>query len=359
MKINRAELLALLKLAEPALAGSKNPVQEMCCLWFSGSHLSAYNDLLGVEVVLKTEFTGGINGEKLIALLDRSHVKEVDIETDGEEVLLKIGRARIKLARRPIEDWFWHPEVPVEPGFLITKGFHEGVELALMSVGAPTVENAEQRGVTAVQNGEAVDLYSTDGVSLSWAHVVALDTAIGPAGSRVILPTPFCERLAALKSDAELRFDENAVYCLTSIDLTNRKQKDEVRKAYEMLVFSRLVDDDDPVSFVDVVGKHASNDDGVEVPAQLKQCIERAMVLLTEQPLEVEVEDGNLYLFADAPPYGEVDDVLKFPAHPNVKAKLDAALLHRALDGRETVHISKEAVVLRGPKSFLHILACK
>jgi hypothetical protein len=359
VKVNRVELLGLLKILAPALASPRNSVAELSHLWFDGESVSAFNDVLGIRVAFPTEFTGGFLGEKLIGVLERSRRAEVSVDVEGENATLKIGPARITLTCRPIEDWsgIWEPQVPKEVGYEITDQFREAVDLALVSVGSANVLNPEQRGVTVVQNGKAADLYSTDAVSLSWARIDTGNRPVAPAGSRLILPTPFCEQVTALKGPAELKFDENAAYCLADVVTTGKKAGEDT-KAYEMLIFSRLVEDENPVSFEDVVKQHVWEGQGVAVPAQLKLRAERAMVLLSEEPLEVEVEDGQLYLYAQTP-YGEVDDVLKFPDHPDAKAKVDAALLHRALDGRERMAISKDSVVLTGPKSFTHIISTK
>ncbi len=350
MKISRLGLLSLLKSLSPALAGAKNSLPELSCVWFSGTHASAFNDVLGIQVTFATEFTGGVLGDKLLGVLERSRAKEVDVAVEGEDALLKIGAARIKLTRRPIEDWFWRPEIPEASGFVVTKLFRDAVDLTLLSVGSASVLNPEQRGITVIQNGKTADLYSTDAVSLSWVRVDTSKQKVMEHTSRLILPTIFCEQLKSLKNEAELRFDENAVYCLTKFG--------EGDEQAEALIFSKLVEDDNPVSFEDVVRQHVGDEGGVEVPAQLKLRASRAMVLLGDQPVQIEVDDNHLYLFAQTA-YGEVDDVLKIGDHPNVKVKIDMALLHRALDGRERMTIAEHGVVMTGPESFTHIISTK
>ena len=350
MKMNRLELLGLLKILSPATASSKNQLPELACIWFDGSHASAFNDVLGIRIAFATEFSGGILGDKLLGVLERSRAKDVDLTVDKEDATLKIGNARIKLTRRPIEDWFWTPEVPDTAGLAASKPLRDAIGALLLSVGAAAVQNPEQRGITVVANGKAIDLYSTDAVSMSW---VCLET--GPqqalsSGSRVILPTPFCEQLRSLKPDAELKFDDSAVYCLAKIELDSKPR--------DVLIFSKLVGDDDPVSFEDVLKEHTSEIEGVDIPQQLKLRAERAMVLLDNRPLEVEVEDGQLYLYAQTP-YGEIDDVIKLAGHPNVKVKLDAALLHRALDSCSKFSIAANGVVMTGDNGFVHVMSTK
>lgn len=362
MKIGRTELLGLVKALSPAVASSRNQLPELAHIWFDGQFASAYDDLLGIKIKFKTEFTGGVLGEKLLGILERSRARDVDIELDGDDLLMKIGAARIKLTRRPISDWFWKPEVPEQDGYGVTKDFQRAIDTVLLSVGASNVLNPEQRGITVIQNGKTADLYSTDAVSLSWAKVDTTNQKVFSHSNRLILPTQFCQQLKGLKSKAELRFDENAVYCLTSAVLVEgKKEKDEERPATtaEALIFSKLVEDEDPVSFEDVVKQNiADANERVETPAQLKLRAERALVLLGSEPAELSVDDNHLYLYAQTP-YGEVDDVLKIDGHPNVETMIDVSLLVRALDRCDRMAVTKQSLVLSGPNDFLHIIANK
>ena len=50
MKINRIELLSILKTAAPALSSNKNLVEVMAYFWFDGKTVSAYDDMIGIQV---------------------------------------------------------------------------------------------------------------------------------------------------------------------------------------------------------------------------------------------------------------------------------------------------------------------
>jgi hypothetical protein len=208
VKFNRLELLRILRALSPALGNSRDPILSR--VWFDGEHVSAFNDMLGIKIVFPTEFTGGVLGEKLIGVLQRSRARTVYIRGDGDDALIKIGNARITLSRQPIDDWLWKPEVPKRPRFPVTIALRDAIAATLLTVGSANVLNPEQRGITIIQNGKAADLYSTDAVSMSW---VRIDSKVCESGTRLILPTPFCERLTSLKSDAELRFNSHEERC--------------------------------------------------------------------------------------------------------------------------------------------------
>lgn len=375
MKVSRRELLGLLSVLKPAVASIRNQVPELAHVWFDGEYASAFNDVLGIRVAFKTEFTGGMLGEKLTGVLDRSHDDRVVVECEDEGAVFAIGNAYIKLTRRPIEDWKWFSQEyqpPKTSGHVVSDAFRNAVGAALISVGATNTMKPEQCGVTVVQNRSAADLYSTDAVSMSRIRVETGNKPVISSGGRVILPTPFCELVKALKYDAELRFDENGVFCLTQVDLGAAAEDSEApdaaekkakvsRTLREAIVFSKLVADDDPVEFDRVVEENVGPEDQVEyaaVPSELKQRAERALVLLDDQPIEIEVKGKKLYLYAHTP-YGEIDDVLPIRGHPDVKAKIDLAIFRRALDVCTEMRISTNSVVLTGPGNLLHIVACK
>jgi hypothetical protein len=349
VEVNRSEFLSLLKTVAPALASGRTQLPELSCIWFDGRFVSAFNDVIGVRVRFKTDFTGGFIGSKFIGVLDASTDEMVQLSLDDDDLLIELGNARVKLVRRPIEDWFWSPEVPQEPGFKADKTFMEYISLLLISVGAPNVVSAEQRGITIIQKRDVFDLYSTDALTMSWIQVEGGEPLLNTA-DRTIIPTLFCECLVSTQHECELKFDQNAVYCVTQTDVGENQ--------IDMLLFSKLVDDDSPVPFEDVVRDCVGNDPQFPVPAELKICTDRAMVLLNNEPAELEVKQGHLLLYARTS-YGEVDDAIKIGKASEVKVKIDVALLRRALEGRERMTVSDSCIVVFGPGSFKHIISNK
>jgi hypothetical protein len=357
MKIDRKELLAILNRCAPALSSNKNQLEELSCFWFSGKHVEAYDDLIGVRVDFKTEFTGGVRGEKLLRILDASFEDDVEVEeADDANFDLKIGEAWIKLASRKYDDWFWEPKVPEDEGYIVTKEFIEAVKLTLISVGEARIQNPEQRGITIIQNGAGVaDLYSTDAATISYMPVVAKDSVFSTFDhERVILPTEFCEQLLKIGEGAELRFDENAVYCLAEVEFGG--------KSRNVLLFSKLVPDDSPEDIAGTV-KFYDKPGGFPIPNKMSPVLDRATVLLGDgAPLLLSVKEGFLYLYAESPQYGEVDDRLPLKGLENqneLKVKVDPALVKRGLEGRETMMVADNCLLLRGPGKFLHIVSLK
>src|SRR5215469_12883210 len=238
MKINRIVLVSTLKLASAALASEKNAVIELFHFWFDGKYVSAFNDILGMRFSLETDFTGGVSGDKLLGILENSRAKEVSLEKDKDNNLkLKAGSALITFALRPIEDWFWNPEVPKEDGYKITPAFINAIELTLLSVGNGKILPTEQKGITVIPlDGFNAELYSTDAITAS-RSCIETDRLISP--NRIIIPTPFCEQIKKFVAiNSRLLFDDNAIYCVGEVFIESIKS--------EFLLFSRLIEDDNP-----------------------------------------------------------------------------------------------------------------
>src|SRR5258708_37719206 len=97
MSYLRKDFLDILNIARPALA-SKDLVEELVCFWFVNDKVYAYNDVIGIQLPLKTDFTGGIRGSLILGLLDKSRAKDIFIEpiNDGE-MLLRAANTRLTM----------------------------------------------------------------------------------------------------------------------------------------------------------------------------------------------------------------------------------------------------------------------
>lgn len=370
MKLPRKELLEVLKRVKPALSSNSNAVVELSHFWFDGKYVSAFDDIIGIRVEFETEFTGGLPGDKLLGIIENSRARTVEIESiENGNMQLKAGRTIVKFTSRPIDDWFWKPELPDTGEYKTTKEFLEAVDLTLVSVGTGRVLNPEQRGITVIQNGASADLYSTDAVTISWMKVPTDKDGVYSTmdHTRLILSTPFCEQLKQFKPGAKLSFSENAVYCTSEIvvgqDVIEEKGKEKtVDKKANILVFSKLVDDEDPVPFEEVINKYAKGNASFSVPEGFGLALDRALVMLeTGKPAEISIEDDFLFLLAETP-HGNVDDQVKLKdieGQKDITVKVDLSLLRRGLDGRERMAVNRDCLVLKGPGDFVHVVATK
>ncbi len=86
------------------------------------------------------------------------------------------------------------------------------------------------------------------------------------------------------------------------------------------------------------------------------------MVLLPiGETLELEAREEHLFLFAQTA-YGEIDDAIKLEGakeHNAITVNIDPNLLRKGLDGRNTMVVTENCLVMNGPKEFFYIVATK
>lgn len=376
MIVDRQILVNVLKLAAPALASEKNQVRELYHFWFDGDYLSAFNDILGIRIGFKTEFKGGVNGDHLIGVLENSRSRNIRLDEEDGNLMIKTGAAIIKLALLPVEDLLWRPVIPTENGYPLTKELLSAVDMCLLSVGKAKVLTPEQRGVTLIQNSTSLDCFSTDAVSLSWVKVDNNTPLM--EDERCIIPTPFCEQLKNLGPvGAAMSFETNAVYCdsvilvgeVTAPNVRSNDPEFKTQVTAKALLFSKLVEDEDPIDFMSHVNRYLKGKGNFTVPPMMKLSIDRAMVVLAEsQPVQLRIgtedNDNWIFIFAEAEDmHGEVDDAIKLEGkednHPDIKVKVDAGVLKRGLDSCRQMMITEDCVVMRGAEGFVYVVATK
>jgi hypothetical protein len=368
----------------PALAGEKNQVRELHNFWFDGTHISAFNDILGIRMEFESDFEGGVNGNHLLGILEKSRARNVRLELDAKEdgvLVVKAGSATARLALMPISDMLWNPSIPKDEGYTVTKEFLVGVNRCLLSVGTAKVLTPEQRGVTLIQNTSEFNIYSTDAVSLSWVKLKG-NSSLGE-DERCIIPTEFCEQLKNLGPiGSKLRFDANSVYCDSAVlvaevvDTTKKDDKDPPREKVivKSLLFSALVEDEDVVDFSKHIAGYIKGKGNFTIPGGMKMSIDRAMVILDEdQPINLKVgkeykddDQKVVFIFATAEDqHGKINDIIDIKEeeddHPEIQVRVDAKILKRGLDSCKYIMITNECVVMRSVPSeaFIHIVATK
>jgi hypothetical protein len=380
MDHDRLELLGILKAAQPALAEGNNQLQALSHFWFDGERVSAFDGMFGIRVDLETDFKGGVLGHLLVGVLEKSsdkivaldEVKKKRKDDENGNLVLTAGEGKFEFALKPIDSLLWNPKVPTKDVFDVTDDFIEAIESVLFSVGVGKVMSPEQKGVTVIQNGAHVDLYTTDTMAISQRRYPVGKGKALMADERAIFPTLFCEQLCKVaKKGFKFVADSKAVYC------TGQLGKD----GPEILLFSELIDDEEPVPFDELMGKYLeSADKTVSEPGELKSRLERAAVLLGDgYPIDLSIDDEGYMVLKGQSPFGRVDDELwAGKKHPPIKVKVDVGLLKRGLTGEKNgaekeegepekkpkaaarrMAVTPDCVVITGPEDFWHVVATK
>jgi hypothetical protein len=169
--MNREDLLSALKTVAPALAKT-NVVEDLECFWFGVENVSAFNDVLGVEVSLPTigtgdgaSFVGGVRGETLLRFLQNASKDEIKISKDEGGGASKFSARRSRFATplavgdRPFD----FP--PIDDGTAVTptEEFLDLIERSALTMGEVGAVQGWQAGVTLdLDDGGVATLYSTN-----------------------------------------------------------------------------------------------------------------------------------------------------------------------------------------------------
>jgi DNA polymerase III sliding clamp (beta) subunit (PCNA family) len=97
MKINKQELQTALGLVKPGLA-TKEVIEQSTSFAFMGGRVVTYNDEISLShPVPGLELEGAIESDKLYQLLTKIKQEEIDIEVEGNEVIITAGKAKAGL----------------------------------------------------------------------------------------------------------------------------------------------------------------------------------------------------------------------------------------------------------------------
>ncbi len=135
MKVDRKELLDLIKALEPGLS-STEMIEQSSCLVFTGGEIISYNDEVSVSTVCPYDgFEFVVNGKSLITLLTKLKDKELDFELKKSELIIKGKNTKASLVTQA------EILVPLEAIKIPNKwrripvGFLEGVQLCSFCAG--------------------------------------------------------------------------------------------------------------------------------------------------------------------------------------------------------------------------------
>ena len=348
MPFARKDLLDTLNLAKPALA-SKDLVEELVCFWFDGKTVWAYSDIIGIQIPLATDFVGGLRGNLILGLLEKSRAKDVTISpSENGEMLLKAANAKLTLALLENERALWEvPDFDKGNAFVVDKSFIKAIENVLVSIGGDT-SVPDQLGVTLLCDDQFLDMYTTDNSTISWQR---LDKPKGYNVERVVIPAAFCEQLLRLMSDG--------CYLIVNDESVMAKNNKNI------FLFSRVVDCPRPLDLVGQVQSELPEDfydKLVTLPTRLKLAIERIMVVLQGQvgnPAKFYVDEKKqfLRLFSKSD-LGEVRDSMKLEEeHLSIELNVDPTLVKRSLEGRTHFMLTENCMILFGPDDFIHLIS--
>lgn len=345
MKINRLEFLNSLEFLEAGLS-TKPIIEELTFIWFTGTHVYAYNDVIGIVSPLETEFKGGMKGSLLLGLLHKSRAKEIELlPSENEEMFLKAANTRLNLAYYGMDRAIW--DVPVfdrDKSFPINEEFIKAISNAMISVGHDT-SIPDQLGITLIPDGNILYLFSTDSKTISRA-MIPFECSFS---ERIILPAVFCQQLIKLCKDRPGR-------------MLIEKDSVLVENANGTMLFSRLIETSRPLEFhktVDTVLSSLETKSQVPIPKRFKLAVERVSIVLESnlgEPAKFQVNNNILQMQATTN-LGNIKDSMRLESdHSNVEMFVDPTLVKRALDDCSNFYLVPSCVIL-SDENFIHLIS--
>lgn len=331
----RLDFLAALKLAEPAL-GAATTVPQFARFWFDTSHVTAFNDDLGVRVDLKTGFKGGVSGDTLIDLLKSSKAPQIEVIRDGSKLAMKMGRARPTLAANELDEAVWSmPEPSGETLPVDWDKLADGVRHCMRSIGSvPSIP--ESMGVTFLkeEGKKGLVLYSCTDSAMSKA-VIPITGKVSFA--RCTVHKKFCQAMLKL-AESKTPFQ---------VELTNEHA---LLVSKGMLVYGRLMTTSKPINFeVGIANAMKANKAAdAPIPDKLKQMLKRAMIISNNNRISLLVKEGNkgqILRLHTSSSMGEMHDTTAID-HPNVNVLVNPEDIEAGCD-LKTIAITETGVVMK------------
>lgn len=354
---NLKELVEKLDIAKAALSKS-DQIEDFVYFWFDGDFVYAFDNVLGIRIPMKLGIRGGIRGSLLLGILSKLTAEEVQFQLEDENIAFYPEKENSKFSFpvKPFEDFedLWMIDEPKwDSAFKITKDVYEAITSILFSVGDAKIMHPEQKGVTLLQeSSDEVEFYSTDEKTISRV-IINIDGAMFSSleFDQCIFPTPFCEQLKKLgdpeSMDGLLSVDDSCVYFLRDDGL---------------FIFSRLVENEDPVDFRDLIGKTLKDESYIEIPDKFFSAIDKA-AFLTEKTESfnstMRFADGVLSIIIETPFSGMIENIaLK---HKDIEIKFDPAILLRGISTGKRTHfyVIDGYIVIKGPENFCHSISLK
>jgi DNA polymerase III sliding clamp (beta) subunit (PCNA family) len=316
----------------------------------------AYNDQIGMQVPMKTEFRGAVPGKFLELLKVRSEERlKIELVGSNNELVVKQGkRTNFRLVMLEPNFIFAMPKA-VRTDKLAPKSMErliDAIAHSLISVGRDT-STIEQLGITLEpKDGGEVTLYATDGATISRSK---LKSGMIELAARAIIPTKFCEQMIALYRALPDSKDKDADFEIGTMGTTRYA----LFRAGKTSLYGRLLESRNPLNFEGTVAYHLPRDHSsklVEVPSALHAALERACIVCDAQRrlTHIILDQGKMVLKSKSDTE-EVTDELPYPHNGTgrLEVKVEPKLLKKAEDYNKMMIHGPCVIMAKGLSVYL------
>lgn len=321
MKYDRAAFCASLKAAAPGLSSQKSIADWADRFHFSDGRMWASG--VGICYVTKSvvKLEGSVLGQALVKLVDGSRAKEVDIELNGEELVVKLGRTRCTFTvGDPRRDYAFEETVELPKSAELLEALRIVSECAGSDPSSPA-----RYGITADLGPEGFNLYSTNNLIITHCRL----PFTMPERTVIQLPLLFCKSLGAGKlhlgkSTAMWRDGSVDVYCglLEGADVT----------MYETLIKSLPSADDGAATPINTAFQHA---------------VERATIFGGGSTV-LSCKGDAIYLYTQSQKGEIADKVSAGPFTNEISVNVDPEMLLKAMKDMQRLSVSESCLSLSG-----------
>lgn len=337
MKVERGPLLGIMRLLKPAVA-EKSLVEGLTHVFFDGQTVTAFNDIIGIEIPCNLPIAGGLMGVTLLGILEHSSDPEADLEPSETEVLVKLRGVRAKLPVLPLDRAALPFGEVVSGGTPVDAAFLAALRHAMLSVAVSGPYGGG--GITVMVEGQGLGFYSSDLKSISWVRIGLDDVSNYP--DRIVLSAEFCTQLLSLCADGgEITVTQDSV---TATDI-----------ATGIRLFGRLIEEAEGQQ-ADFAGTIASLFPEGAKPTPLPsvglgEALARAQVITPSgqvAKVHVLVDKAVLRLELETD-LGKLDEVipLEKPLPENkLESDMDAVLVARGLASSDRFLLNERSIVL-------------
>lgn len=349
--MDNKELLNVLNTIKPCLSSDGMiPITTHFC--FDEDSVFSFNGVTTSCLYYESDLCCGIPGNLLLSFLNSySSNKNISIEQNKNDILIKAGSSKTKLTALPSADFctVFDDKSTEITRFSLCSDFITGIDKCLLSVD-DSFEDVYSQGISIIADEKGIALYSK-GIAYFSKYEVSVSLEIEPF--KVVLPKLFCVEMVKWFKKfgiGMLIISKNSV-CV---------------KWDDGFLHSTLCDI--PGKFCDfekVVEIYVNKDHKlITIPKEFGDVVKRSLLLSKKENLkEIHISLKNSLLeFKTVNDFGQVQDVCDFPNdNVSLEFKMDTVLLKKAISLVKKIGFSKsgsgDGVVFVGKdEQYLHIL---
>lgn len=340
MQITRSDFLRDLSAVKPGLASE--PIAPITgYVWFTGTHMMTYNDVIAISVPFKTDFEGAVPGPLLINTLESSFARNATLEARQTYAKLKAGKTDLDLPLL-LPDAFLFKMPKLVDGIRVKNdhGIFQVLSDCQLSVGKDFTD-ANQLGVTLIQEDSALYGFSTNRTTLCRSRISG-NPGFLEVVKRVLIPTSFCEQVLAMRSDKEpmlLWFGKT--YALF--------------KSGSVTLWGRYIRNDKPYNYLQIIDRYVpknANGNMRPTPKDFKGIVGRALFVAEDaktQRTVISIQDGKAKMVTKSE-RGAMQDAFDLD-HDDVSITIVPKHLKSVADKFDKILVTKASLILSNGKT--------